>query len=106
MFGENNFFKDFFLRGGIEGLMEGGPSANSPIIYSRLIHSRLAPKNQKVEKNHQNVKKRKKLIVSLQPNISDMPFHQKSPQPPEEGALEHLRQTDKQTYIWTSQLYD
>ena len=36
-------------------------------------------------------------IVSLQPNISDTPFDQRSPRPPEEGISRRHRQTDRQT---------
>ena len=36
-------------------------------------------------------------FVSLQPNISNMPFDQKSPQPPEEGVLRRHRQKNRQT---------
>ena len=35
--------------------------------------------------------------MSSQSNISDMPFDQKSLQPPEEGVLRRHRQTDRQT---------
>ena len=47
-----------------------------------------------------NYKETRKIIkknVALQPNISDMPFDQKSPRPPEGGVLNCHRQTDRQT---------
>ena len=48
-------------------------------------------------KNAKNHKKKGKQIVSLQPNISDTPFDQKSPRPPEEGVLNCHTHTDRQT---------
>ena len=42
-------------------------------------------------------KKKREQIVSSQANISDKPFDQKSPEPPEEGVLVCHRQTNKQT---------
>ena len=41
-------------------------------------------------------------MVSLQPNISDTPFNQRSPRPSEESVLNFHTQTD----IWTLRLYD
>ena len=49
-----------------------------------------------------------KQIVLLQPNISDTPFDQKSPQPPEEGVLNCHTHTEKkrklQLFDWIGQV--
>ena len=55
------------------------------------------PKNWKMQQeSSKEVKKQKN--VSLHDNISNMPFDQRSPQPPEVSVLTCYTKTDKQTY--------
>ena len=81
-------------------------TANSPIIHGRQLKVGWLQNPKKLFLflfyAKKVIKMQKKKVLLLHFNISDTPFDQKSPQPPEEGVLKCHRQTD----IRTSLIYD
>ena len=63
-------------------------TANSPIMF--FEHILLLPP---LKKSANIIETEEKKITSAHGNIRRILFDQKSPQPPEEGVLEHNRQT-------------
>ena len=85
--------KSFEVDGG--GEREKGGTL--PLITPPLSTEGWLQKLKKVEQREKIIETEKEKNVPLHANISDTPFDQKFPRPPEEGVLNCHRQTNKQT---------
>ena len=64
------------------------------------------PKQIKNQKKPLKQEEEKTKVVSLQANISNLPFGQKSQQHPEVGVLQRHKNIDRHTHTQPLQLYD